>query len=306
MSAILAVFLWIFCIFVLVRIFRDYLQQRRDLVSLRVLFLVGFLVFLPSSGALTLLTGDGGIYPVANLETTGLLFVVWVLVFYGLFEWTYSKGHLAVALAHRIPRPKASISDPVLVVVALVFLGLNAPLRLIQLGAFSDQVLIPIAGSCRIAAAAIAAWILVGRWKNPVYLAFGGFVFGSILLDMAFTSFSRRPILGVGMALVWVAYYRVLRVQEPRRVLAKLSPLIVLALLGVLFVSGTRSAANRGGDAEDRRANVNFVESVQSGFGKILLWKPGQRRKTPAGLCPCDILLFSPFLEQFGRINQPI
>lgn len=270
MEKYLAFILWGLCLVILYKIWRDYTQKKSELISIRSLFLVGSLIFLPSSAALTLYNGDSGIFHIKDPASSGLIFTIWIIIFYVVFELTYWKLPLSPWVASLIPKPEKTISDLVLCVVTFAFLFSSGVLRLIPLGEFSNQILIPLSSACKITAACIGAWVLVGRWRNPIYLVFGVLVVGWIALDFAFGSFSRRPILSVGLALIWVAYYRVLRLQSPRFVALKVLPLCAIALVGLFFVTGARDARFRGQDAEERRANVDFVSNVQEGFTKVI------------------------------------
>ncbi len=269
MEKLIAIYLWTLSLFILGRLIYDYTKKRRDLLTIRNIFLTGFVIFQPSSGAFSLWTGDWGQYPVMERGMSGLLFAVFCTGFYMVFEAIYRHLPGPPTLSRVFAAPRAQFKDQGLLALAIA-LGIIGTLGLI----FFRKGAIAIIGSYtamgfKTAAAVLAGWVMIKRIKNPVFVAI---CIGLLLMLIVphLRQFSRRPILSLGAAVVWGMYYAQFRYLPPKQAMKRLTIVCVIPVLLVLFVTGLRTSSQRNTSLSKRMESLVSLSWVAPGVSKIL------------------------------------
>lgn len=203
----------------------QYLRAKVDILSLRNLFLLGFIIFQSNNAARVLWIEYFGEYPVVDPQTTGLKFVFMSVLFLVVFLAAYHSGILVSkfaasrAKAYRTP----SVTSMLTLAVVFVMTGVLCRMVLAKLPVYLfPQVFMPIGSGLVFVAVAIAGTAWAPRAFNPVV---GGIAAAIVIMAMIpiIGDFSRREILGLSMAFLWGAYHSHWKFMSPGAALMRLA-----------------------------------------------------------------------------------
>jgi len=203
----------------------QYVRQRVDILSLRNLFLLGFIIFQSNNAARVMWIEYFGEYPVVDPQTTGLKFVFMSVLFLAVFLAAYhsgifvSKFAASRAKAYRTP----SVTSMLTLAVVFVMSGVLCRMVLAKLPVpLFPQVFMPIGSGLVFVAVAIAGGSWAPRAFNPVV---GGIAAAIVVMAMIpiIGDFSRREILGLSMAFLWGAYHAHWKFLSPGAALMRLA-----------------------------------------------------------------------------------
>ncbi|MEM7755631.1 MAG: hypothetical protein AAF297_08345 [Planctomycetota bacterium] len=184
----------------------DHIRGAVDALSIRNIALVGFLIFMVLSARGGLLYASESSYNLADPTGTVGKWLVWCLLFLVVFFASYRIGFGAPAIARAIPTPRATVgfssSWPLMIALSIIALGLKVvPIPFVA--ALSGMTAIGCAG----VAAGIAGWVWGPRLFNPAVAVPAAAIVGLNIAIANFGEFSRRPMVSVGIGMVWGMYF---------------------------------------------------------------------------------------------------
>lgn len=264
----LALYLWAISGFLILWMMWEHHRKIHDLLSLRNLFLVGFIVFQLSSAATSLYLDDFGNYRVRYPRQAGVEFAAMCTVFLLVFLWAYRRGWIARWLAGKLPQTTAAPSGFFLLTIGVVLTLLGIILRV----ALQVSLLAILANYAAIGFAAIACglvgWVWGRRLLNPAMILVGLLIVAVNLANAVWGEFGRRSLIAVFGALIWGMYYSYWRYLPLGSLLYRLAMVSLGPLLIVALFTSVRSSSER-----DRTAQEHFEAVVQSGQVGEGMWQ---------------------------------
>ncbi len=222
---------------------RDYRRGRVDLLSVRNFFLVGFIIFQIISPVFFLITlsAPAGVSIHAPVRA-GAQFALMATVFLIAYLFVYSRGWGMQRLATKMPRPAVVQGDVSIAVLAVVVVAIAGLWKFGFLIPVVYELASRIGEGTAAVAMGLAGVAMMRRKLNPAMFVL---MIAVLLADVGITlmwSKSRRPIIGVFLALLWAIYYFNWRGQSFPRLSLKLVALAILPLLFLGAYSTTRYA----------------------------------------------------------------
>ncbi|MCC7205219.1 MAG: hypothetical protein IT441_09075 [Phycisphaeraceae bacterium] len=245
MTAILALCLWFVAIVVLWKIVAQYRRGEHDLLSMRNIFLLGFMLFQLSSAAVSLLTGEYAAFYLMTPVPTGLRYLAMAVLFLLIMLWAYRRGWLALRLADRLPRTDVAPGSLALLVLAFMMTGLAFVLK------FSVKIplISIIASDVGLGAAAVACglvgWVWSRRFFNPLLATLAAVIILLNVGNVLSGTFGRRGLVGLFLTLGWGMYYSSWRYLPWKLVLRRLA---LVSVPGVIFLALFSSVRTSSGD----------------------------------------------------------
>lgn len=233
------------------------LRRTVPFISVRNLFLAGFIVFQLVSASVVLTTQDFDLFRVSDLPRAAsillMLCVLFILIFLIATRWRFP----AEFLLRRIPSRGSAPNFVSLAVLSGMALATGILFKNILIYVPVFGVLSNIIGSGLLAAAVgLAAWAVAPRMLNPVALA----LFFGVLLVAAISamhlSYGRRDLLTVLLAAIWGAYHGHWRHLGRTREMAMLFLICFGAIFLLAAVTVTRSKQIGGAEMLNRIASV--------------------------------------------------
>lgn len=248
----------------------DAVRYKVYLISVRNTFLVGFIVFQVTSPIYTLATGDNGQFELSDPEGSGLTFLIWASVFFGVFYLAYPRLPLIKGFVKILPitrfKPGASLNIAIAVLLTIIAIVLHFGVNVPLVGVLARFLAISFAAI----ASGLAAWVWAPRLYNPVY-AMMSFVIVSInCLNVITGSFGRRELVAVLGCFMWGMFYSKWREARPLRavmtlVLIGFIPTVLLALY-----TSVRSASEHDRSAGEHIRAIMTEGSVSEGMMLLL------------------------------------
>ncbi len=246
----------------------EHITGRTDLFTTRNVCLLGLVIFQFVSGVLVMVMGVEDRYTINNYAATGLKFAAMLTLWTVVFLVVYRRGWIADPLARRVPVSPAipgvtalwTLAVMTTVMAAAMKFGVRIPL----IGVLSNFVALAFTAI----AAGLAGWIWAPRLFNPVVAA-GAIAIVGVNAGLAtWGEFGRRPLMGVGMGMLWGMYYSHWRYLPFKRMALQAAIVSLLPLTAVALQTSIRSW-----DATTNlAATVNAVkQSGDVGKGVMLL-----------------------------------
>jgi hypothetical protein len=196
----------------------DLRWRKRDLLSWRNLFLVGYFHFVALSGFFMAGSARGAVRRGAITPTTMLLYGIAVPVFLGVFliasRWGYRRG----LLRKLVPTVDLAPSTPGLLGGIGALLGFSLlgaiALRSGYVGLISEQLRSGMAAT----ATGLATYFLLAKRFNPASWAIFLSTVGLSVLIATVGGIGRRDVLGVLIAVPWMWYWASLRYRRARSI----------------------------------------------------------------------------------------
>ena len=259
-TKLLAIYLWILAAGVLVMMARQYARRIHDLLSLRNLFLFGYVHFTLSGTATALLTGDISGLTVENLTRTGFKATVMITVFLIVFLWSYDRGWIAKRLANRLPRTSVEPGDVSMLILAaimtLIAVGLRFGVKIPYIATIASMAGV---GSAAVACGAVG-WVWARRLLNPAMSLYGSIIVAVNILTAITGAFGRRTLVAVLGGLLWGMYYNHWRYLSLGKVTKRF---VFCAVIPVILVALFSSARNPG--EHERTAMEHIREIARTG-----------------------------------------
>ena len=226
---------------------RDTMSTRREALTMKSVFLGGFLLFQTASGLYTLFTGDYDKVIPSDIGMSAFIYAVISSIFITLTLWFYGRDSFASRMASRSTRDY-EVSDGGLIFMSVGALGLAILLRDILgvvpvLGVLTDM----LSTGAFCAALAAVGWAWARRpfnvGTNAALILIGGAT-AALLLNNAF---SRRGLVAAVLATIWAGYFARWRFGYRPTLVVRALVIGVLGLVLVLFQSATRGEKAQGG-----------------------------------------------------------
>ncbi len=248
---------------------REMLALGREAVSMKVIFLLGFAFFQPSSAIFTLLTGETDMLYVESQDRAGFIFALLSTLFIVIFLAAYGRGWGVRRLARR-PTHARSATTAGLVGASIVCLvagfvsrdliGTTVPV----LGVLTFQ----LASGMYVAAAGYAAW---AWFENPRRITTGLWLLSIVILvSAAFLSveWSRRGIISVFIGVAWVGYFVTWRYLPRARLVTWITVVMLVGMVPVILQSALRGAAQGGGGSQKSSSALGGLAGYVDALGR--------------------------------------
>lgn len=208
MNALLLVTIALMIIAVLALMVVQHNRATVQLVSVRNVFVFGFLFFQFYSAALYI--NSPAIFHrwvIEDVTRAGAAFVACSAVFLAVLLFTYHRGWFVRRLATRTPSPLASPAEGTMLGMAIIFTFLGMAMWLLRNTPLAAQVAIPIGTGFAAIACGLVAWVWVQR---PASLFLAGFAAATFFINalLPMTTYGRRSLVSLGAAIMWAMYYR--------------------------------------------------------------------------------------------------
>lgn len=222
-------------------VYRDFRRGEVELVSVRNLALLGFLYFQVWSVFLPLTTGETLFYRIDHMATTGLIYAAMATVFLIVFFYSYRRGWIVNWLARKTPVARREPAEAILWVAAFALAPIAVGMKLSATVPLIGILLAYASDSIAAMSAGIAGWIWARRPMNLLAAAMMSvlFVVNSIIATIGV--FGRRPLIGVGLCMLWCMYFAAWRYQPFRRWLPKICIIGMVPLIAMIAYSSIRA-----------------------------------------------------------------
>lgn len=267
MTTTIAVYLCVLAASLFVLMLRQHLNGTCELVSIRNVAILGFILFQLTSPAISLFSGSFHPYNIANPAWAGLEFAAMASVFLVVALWSYRRGWGATRLAQLVPTSWAVPRDATLLFLSAIVTVLAAALRFgVQvplIGIVANQVGTALAA----VASGLVAWVWGRRLLNPLLICLGALIVAANLGIVMFGGFGRRGLVAVGAALIWGMYYSHWRYLAAPAILSRLAIVSIPPVLIVALFSSVRHSG------EHERTVLEHVQEMTAHgrFGEGLL-----------------------------------
>ncbi len=246
MSFLIEFALYLTALWLLLLMLWQGLKGTVDLLSLRNIFLLGFVVFQLISGGMAIQTPSVRDFGLIHLPRTAVIYSTIMILFLGLFFWTYRRAWGVDWFVRHTPVGSAAPASGSMYTLAFVFLGVGLLFRLVL-------IYVPIAGPAfntmgsgmLAVSAGMAAWVWGGRMFNPAVVMMTAVITLLALAGVLQNDFGRRSILGVIGCFGWGAYHGHWKHLDTKVIAFRL---VAIGSVGFLFVAAftaTRSGAER-------------------------------------------------------------
>ncbi len=266
METLLAGYFYLLALVTLGWVLRQYLRSTYDLLSMRNVALLGFIVFQLVSAARVVRHPVSGDFRLYQPLETGVVYAAWSTVFLFVFMMAYRWRWPSTKLLPRAKRVRVVPDERTLwtyIVVCLLFGALFMRLPIPLIGLVTSKVGLALVAM----SAGLVGWIWATRPMDTRTLLAAVVVLGSGLLLATLGEFGRRPLIAVSACFIFGAYYSQWRYLRPRTVLKRVGVVALPALLVVgMFTSargGLREAHNTGPIAQLKAvARANPAEGI--------------------------------------------
>lgn len=290
-----ALYLNMVAIGLLVWMVRQYQTGQHELLSLRNIFLLGFVLFELYSVANVASSGNFGQFPLNHPLATERRFELLATVFLVVFLLAYERPIGLQRVTDRMGQLVAGRRTSRRKVAPLaIAMTVGAILMRSYALAFPTGTISHVATLVSVAAAAVAcglaAWI--SRADRSVARR-GLFCLVILVLNIPVAivgQFSRRPLVALFGAVIWSLYYSRLRSGGSRKVMLKLGVLIILPLAAVAVFTDLRHAGqsngsvsefiNKLGDASGSTSSGAKTIATNLSTGSVTLWVEENYPKT--------------------------
>ncbi|TWT88682.1 hypothetical protein Mal64_21690 [Pseudobythopirellula maris] len=236
------------------------LKRQVELLSVRNLYLGGFIVYQLYNPAVVVSTQMTGMFQVERINSAASVLLGYACVFIPCFLIAYHYGVGFKWLARKISPKATDSSDYLLLTLSLCISGAVILIRLAPPIPVISSVLYHLSIGLAAIACGMIGWVWAKRSFNPLVVAVGLLVFSICMGVAIWGAFGRRSILAVGFGLVWGVYYRYGRNLNPLRVLIWTSPMLLATLLVVSAFTAMRGETR----AEGWSLSQTFKSMTQS------------------------------------------
>ncbi|MEI6051222.1 MAG: hypothetical protein WCQ44_00845 [Opitutaceae bacterium] len=246
MQIIDSILLLMLSVVILAIIVRDSLKLNPYILSVRNIFLAGFLLFQTVSATITLWTGanERSIY-LSDPGRTGLWFFALCCIFITIFLFAYKYSARLMPSAF-LPLSSRIVSSSKIVFISLVSLTIGVILRfLISQIPSVGLIAIEVAVGCF----SLACCLLVWEWgKKPWNPIIGVALLASVtvsVLSLLVNAFGRREILTIFMCMAWMLFYLKFRLMSVGQLLIRITVWGSLVIIIILVFSAARSGKEK-------------------------------------------------------------
>jgi hypothetical protein len=229
-------------------------QHRRgvvELVSIRNMAILGFIVFQLTSAALRLTSSEFGLMKISSPDSTGVTYALMATVFLPLALLSYKVAPGVRAPARLLARRKAEAGDGFLLLLAAL---LTAAALVMRFGVLIPYVAIYtnlVGVGFAAVACGLGGWVWARRFSNPMVLL-------TLLLLVAVNGaivmwgeFGRRNLVAVSAAVIWGMYYSAWRYMSGWKLLVRATAIGAIPLVFIALFTSVRTSADGGRNVVD-------------------------------------------------------
>ncbi|MCC6680129.1 MAG: hypothetical protein IT445_04420 [Phycisphaeraceae bacterium] len=258
MAYVIAIYLVCLALLLMLYIWLQYRSRRRDLLCLRNIFLVGFILFQLTSPALSLWLMNFGKMPVMYPVKTGIIYSIMATLFLILFMVAYHKCNFLTKWAHKVKMPAPVPDNFLLAMLSLMFLATSALLCLVVKIPYVFFLSVMLGVGCAGIAAGLISWLWARRpWNLPLLVLTIIIVLVAMALSVT-GAFGRRPLVTVAMAVLVACYFANWRYRPPHKIMIQF---IVISLLGTVVLSYYTAARDPG---EHKRSAMQHFQAMMT------------------------------------------
>jgi hypothetical protein len=243
------------------KIWHDYTTGEVELVSMRNVAVLGFILFQCTSATLSLWYQNYEPYFLNSPGFTALEFAGMSTLFLPIFFWSYRKGWIVTGLARRMPTTSYFPSDAGMLAMAAIVTLIAAGMRVFGVHTYLiGYVARDVAVGLAAVAAGLAGWVWAKRLLNP---AIGVLALGILLANMLvamYGEFGRRTLVAVGAGMLVGMYFSYLRYLPLGMVVKRLALVSVVPFLIIAAYTSARDSA-----VHDRSTQEHLVAMATGG-----------------------------------------
>lgn len=273
MHQAVSVYLICLAVFLVGYMLWQYTTHRRDLLNVRNIAIVGFILFQLTSAAISTWGGWNPIYKLLDWDQTSLKYATMVTVFVAVFLFTYEKGWVSRKVARLVPTSRAVPTLGTVLGLAILMtvlsIGLRFGLRIPYIGILANNAGLAFAAI----AGGLVGWAWAPRLFNPAIAFVALAILGVNLVMSLYGAFGRRELVGIGVCFLFGAYYSHFRYMRPSFVLARV---VVLAIPPLLFIAAFTSIRGSKGEGHELGQAVSAIRSESDIKSGLLLLFDGQ------------------------------
>lgn len=254
---------------VLAIVLMNILRRRWDALSWRNLFLLGFAEFIALS---SFWVSRGVITPGVPVDGRGMTMLAWAnLLFFALFLPATWRGRRGRFIPRLLPRLSLPVTTPGIIATIVVLLAVSLVATTVIGAGYAAALMHFFRSAPPAAAVALATYYLVSRRFNPTAWAlFLSTILIASLVAMVGTV-SRRPLLGVFLAIPWMWYWGIWRYRSPSVNVVRLSAALSLVILVLIAYAPFRfmGVQRFGAGATIERRAQQFLELTRDPWRRV-------------------------------------
>jgi len=256
------------CTLVIAGIFaHDLLIRRQHIMSVRNVFLLGFVHFQCISAYLFANATYWDSRYTPN-DQAMLMLSIALPVFLVIFMCANRIGLAAHWLTNAIPRLELPSTTPAVLVSAAALGAAALALAIIPASGFAGLLFTQFRAGLAAASVGLATYYLLAQRFNPMAWAVFIAALGAGVIATTVGGSGRRFVLGVFMAVAWMWFYAVLRHRGPVALLARFIPAAVAVIIALAAYDSVRQrgvgAAPGGVDAATRAQQIQELVATRS------------------------------------------
>ncbi len=259
MTTLLGIYLFVLAIGLVVMMFVQHQRGTCEMLSIRNVALLGFIVFQVTSGASALIWNDYGRRAPHNPLVTGIEFTAMTTVFIIVALWSYNGGWLVKRWARSVPTPRAAPSDFGLLVLATVLtvfaFGLRFGVQVLLAYKLTEQ----IGQAFAAMACGMIGWVWGRRLFNPMMGLYMLAIVAANITIVISAEFGRRGLVAVTLAVLWGMFYSAFRYMPTKQMIRRLGVLS----LGPFLILAVFTAVRSGKDKD--RSALEYLQIAMSG-----------------------------------------
>ncbi|MGP1346948.1 MAG: hypothetical protein ACTS3F_09835 [Phycisphaerales bacterium] len=274
MVGLLTILIALICLGLVALIFIDDARGKVPIVSLRSVFILGFIIFQLTSAIYAVVTGNWNQYTPPDVEPVLTHFVLAATFFLIVFLISYAKPPLANAIVSRLPASDRTPGVPKLMLLAVCVSFTGLLLR---------QVPIPYVGiltgeagnACAAVAAGIAGWIWAPRLFNPSVAGFAFVIIAVNVLSAMWGKFGRDELVSTFASIVWSMYFSYFWSLPKSRYFPSMFAVAAAGFVFIALFSSVRDATEKDRTAFQHLQLMLTGGSVTEGSFKLLQGQDG-------------------------------
>ena len=237
-----ALYLWLLAALLAGWMIAQFIREKAELISMRNVFLAGFIIYQLSSPAMSLFSNNTAQFRIASMRNAGLEYCFKTTLFLGLFFFFYHKGWPVKKLATKLPTPQKMLTEQGLIVVSIALAVLAVVIKALYVVPVLAYAALFVSMGCATVSVGVVVWWWSQRQGNIVRLSIALGVIALNLVSVMGGNFGRRPLLAIFGAAIWSFYYARVRYSKNRvRVIVVLVLFAVVPAIAAAMFTSARS-----------------------------------------------------------------
>lgn len=223
------------------------LTRKVELLSIRNLYLAGFIVYQLLNPARVVITENPDMFHINDVERAGQTLLLYALIFIPVYLLAYHKTIVWKWLARRLKTKPVQTPDALLIGIGVALVLTAGTMRALPPIPVISSIAYHFAIGFAAAACGLVGWVWARRFSNMMVIAIGSGVFLMATMVALYGTFGRRSLLAVGMGLAWGAYYSFGQRLKPIKLIMWSTPVLLVALVLVSAYTAIRGNARAEG-----------------------------------------------------------